>query len=545
MEDKRKNNAWLPFWIFAAVAIGVLLGYAIQNYRSGQSGFKVGSGLSDVDQVLMYIQDRYVDSVDVENLEDDAIIQTLKELDPHSIYLTKENVSRENEQMDGEYEGIGIEFFIVDDTITVVTAMSGGPSESVGIRPGDKIVTVNDSIVAGKEITNTDVVKLLKGKKGTKVNVGIKRGQQKKLLDFQIERAPIAINSVDVAYMIQDSTGFIKINRFSKETYKEFKIALDKLVKQGMSSLIIDLRDNGGGIMIDAIEILDELLDDEKLLLSAEGRRYPREEYHAIDDGDFEKGKLAILINEGSASASEIVAGAIQDWDRGLIIGRRSFGKGLVQQPYQLNDGSAVLLTVARYYTPSGRSIQRPYDEGVDKYYENYSQRNGELFIKDSIKIDSTNIKYSLVNHREVYGGGGIVPDLFVPIDTTGLTNFSKTIYSQGLLQQFVYDYFSEHESEFKGFTNIAEYEDRYFISNTLYQDFVRFVEKDQDKSFTKIETQGPRRSITRDMKALFAKQLFGEDGFYRVENEYDVMITEALKALNEETYDKLLEYTQ
>ncbi len=542
MEKDKSTNPLTPLWVFIAIAFGVLLGFTIKNMTSGKKVFTSTSSMSEVDEVLMYIQEKYVDSVDINQLEDDAIVQTLKELDPHSVFLSREILSRENEQMDGEYEGIGIEFFIVEDTVTVVTAMSGGPSESVGIHAGDKIITVNDSTIAGTGIQNSDVVSLLKGKKGTKVDVGIKRGSQNNLLDFEITRAAIPINSIDLAYMITDKTGYIKINRFSKETYKEFQIELDKLVKKGMQNLIVDLRDNSGGIMKDALEILDELIDGHKLLLSAEGRKYKHEDYNARVEGNFEKGKVAILINEGSASASEIVAGAIQDWDRGVIVGRRSFGKGLVQQSYQLSDGSAIRLTVARYFTPSGRLIQRSYEDGAEQYYEQFYNRNGELFSKDSIKLDSALVKYTLVNQREVFGGGGIVPDIFVPIDTSGVTEFSRAVYSKGILQQFVYDYYADHDSDFSGFDTVESFEDQYFVSNSLYNRFVSYAQKQLGKSYKSRDIITAKKDISEDIKALFAKQLFGSEGLFRIENLYDQEIARTIEVFSDGNYESVLE---
>lgn len=541
--SENKKNSLLPFWIFAALALGVVGGYGIKNYTSNQRVFHPLTKFSELDEVFFYIKDKYVDSVDIEELEDEAIVEALKDLDPHSIYLNREVLARETEQMDGEYEGIGIEFFIVEDTVTVVTAMNGGPSESVGIRAGDKILTVNDSTIAGVGIMNSDVIKALKGKRGTKVSVGVKRGSKKDLLDFDITRAPIAINSVDVSYMITPDTGFIKVNRFSKDTSKEFLIALDKLTKSGMQNLIIDLRGNGGGFMEDALDMLDQMIDGEKPLLSAEGRKYKQEVYQAGRDGIFEEGKIAVLINEGSASASEIVAGAIQDWDRGIIVGRRSFGKGLVQQSYLLNDGSAIRLTVARYYTPSGRSIQRSYDQGSDAYYENYYNRalSGELLSRDSIKIDSSLIYHTLINNREVFGGGGILPDVFVPVDTLSSNRFTNTVFSQGMLQEFAYDYFSDHDVEFSGFDSPEEFDNQYFINNSLFQDLVSYVESQNDQvSFTDSEKATAQSEISTTLKSLFARQLFGDSGFYLIANEDDSDIKAALSSFDEQ-YEEIL----
>jgi len=543
MNNNKIKQSLIPLWIFSALAIGLLGGYAIKNYTSTKRVFHPFTKFSELDEVLFYVKDKYVDSVNIDELEDEAIVETLKELDPHSVYLNKEVLAREMEQMDGEYEGIGIEFFIVEDTVTVVTAMSGGPSESVGIRAGDKIVEVNDSSIAGVGITNSDVIRLLKGKRGTKVEVGVKRGNRSSLYNFEITRAPIAINSIDVAYMITPTTGFIKINRFSKDTSKEFKIELNKLVKQDMQDLIIDLRGNGGGFMDDALDILDELIAGNKLLLSAEGRKYKRQLYNAGTRGGFETGKIAVLINEGSASASEIVAGAVQDWDRGIIVGRRSFGKGLVQQSFALNDGSAIRLTIARYYTPSGRSIQKSYDKGNEAYYETFYNRafTGELLNRDSIKVDSSLIFNTLINKRIVFGGGGILPDVFVPVDTLDANNVTNAVYSQGILQEFAYDYFSNNESAFSGFNSATQFRNQFFVNSSLYNRLIDFTKQENpDTNFTKAEELAAKENLSLALKSLFARQLFGSEGFFLVSNENDEDIQMALRTL-ENNYESIL----
>ena len=543
--NENKQYAAIPIWIFTALAIGVLLGYVVRNVTSGRPAFQPVAKISELDEVLGYVDQRYVDSVDISELEDDAIISALKELDPHSMFLPEEMLNRENEQMQGEYEGIGVEFLIVEDTIQVVTAMSGGPSREVGIQAGDRIVTVNDSTVAGVGITNSDVIDMLKGPKGTTVDVGIKRGKRKKLLDFEITRAPIAINSIDVAYLISDTTGYIKINRFSTRTSREFRVQLDKLVKMGMENLIVDLRGNGGGIMRDALEILDEVIGGEKNLLTVKGRRYQKEEYKTLSDGLFETGRLAVLIDEGSASASEIVAGAIQDWDRGVIIGRRSFGKGLVQQSYKLKGGDGLRLTVARYFTPSGRSIQRSYEEGFDEYFSDYYDRSvsGELLSRDSIKVDSSLIKYTLKNKRPVFGGGGIIPDLFIPVDTSRTNQFTTSVFSQRLPSEFIYDYYQSNQSVFESYKDATQFEKRFFISGVLYNRFVEYAkEKLPDETFSADEIATSKEELTLYMKALIARQIFGEEGFFIVMNDSDEIILKALSVMSNEEYTNVLE---
>ena len=544
---EQKNNASLPLWIFFTLAVGVLIGYGVRNITSGKPTFKLTTRVSELDEVLSYVKENYVDSVDVEQIKDDAIVGALKDLDPHSVYLSSEVLSRENEQMEGEYEGVGIEFLIVEDTIQVVSALQGGPSREVGIYAGDKIISVNDSTVAGIGITNTEVIQLLKGPDGTTVEVGVKRGNKDELLDFEITRAPIAINSIDVAYMLTDDVGYIKINRFSLKTSQEFKVHLDKLVKSGMESLIIDLRGNGGGIMEDALEVLDQLLSDNKLLLSVEGRRYNRTEYQAIVPGLFEEGRLAVLIDEGSASASEIVAGAVQDWDRGVVIGRRTFGKGLVQQSYNLKGGSALRLTVARYFTPSGRSIQRNYENGVEDYYSDFYKRlnNGELVSKDSIKVDSSLIKYTLKNKREVYGGGGVVPDIFIPVDTTTNSNFMTKVFSKRLASEFIYQYYSNNQDQLQAYKTASEFENKFLFSDSLYRQFLNFVARNLEEEFTQSEQYAAEEDLSEYMKALLGRQLFGDEGFYVVMNDSDDAILEALSVFNNQTYSNILQSSE
>ena len=544
---EQKNNASLPLWIFFTLAVGVLIGYGVRNITSGKPTFKLTTRVSELDEVLSYVKENYVDSVDVEQIKDDAIVGALKDLDPHSVYLSSEVLSRENEQMEGEYEGVGIEFLIVEDTIQVVSALQGGPSREVGIYAGDKIISVNDSTVAGIGITNTEVIQLLKGPDGTTVEVGVKRGNKDELLDFEITRAPIAINSIDVAYMLTDDVGYIKINRFSLKTSQEFKVHLDKLVKSGMESLIIDLRGNGGGIMEDALEVLDQLLSDNKLLLSVEGRRYNRTEYQAIVPGLFEEGRLAVLIDEGSASASEIVAGAVQDWDRGVVIGRRTFGKGLVQQSYNLKGGSALRLTVARYFTPSGRSIQRNYENGVEDYYSDFYKRlnNGELVSKDSIKVDSSLIKYTLKNKREVYGGGGVVPDIFIPVDTTTNSNFMTKVFSKRLASEFIYQYYSNNQDQLQAYKTASEFENKFLFSDSLYRQFLNFVARNLEEEITQSEQYAAEEDLSEYMKALLGRQLFGDEGFYVVMNDSDDAILEALSVFNNQTYSNILQSSE
>ena len=394
-------------------------------------------------KVLDLINIFYVDTVNQDRIVEDAISGMLGDLDPHSVYISKDEVKSMNEPLQGNFEGIGIEFNILHDTIIVVSPIPGGPSDKLGIRGGDRIVTIEGKNVAGIGIKTADVRKKLLGPKGTIVNVGIKRRGEKNILDYTITRDKIPLFSLDAAYIVDNKTGYIKLNRFSASTMKEYKEAIAKLQTQGIENLILDLEGNGGGYLNTAIELADEFLDDKKLIVFTKGRNDPKTEHFANQSGSFENGKLIVLIDEGSASAIEIVTGAIQDWDSGIVICRRSFGKGLVQRQYPLPDASEIRLTIARYYTPTGRCIQKPYDKGVKNYQKDLINRynKGELTQQDSIHFPDS-LKYqTLTRKRTVYGGGGIMPDIFVPLDTSEITDYYRDLIRKGVLNRFALNY--------------------------------------------------------------------------------------------------------
>ena len=493
------------------------------------------------DALLQYINYAYVDTTNENKIVEDAIVSALKELDPHSVYISADEVKKMNEPLVGNFEGIGVQFNILHDTLIVVSPIAGGPSEKVGILAGDKIVAVNGENIAGIGLQNSDVQDKLRGKKGTKVNVSVLRRDSKNLLDFTITRDEIPIFSVDASYMATPEIGYIKINRFAQNTDKEFQDAMESLKKQKMKHLIIDLSGNGGGYLKTAIQLADELLDDKKLIVFTEGNKNPKQEYYTAVKGSFEKGKVVILIDEGSASASEIVSGAIQDYDRGLIIGRRSFGKGLVQKPFTLTDGSAVRLTVARYFTPSGRCIQRSYEGGKDDYYNELSRRyeNGELLSADSIQFPDS-LKYETINSKRiVYGGGGIMPDVFVPIDTSMYSEYFGLVNRKGLFNDFTLTYMDSHREEFsKKYPSISEFKKNFDAEKELFTEFVSYAEKnDVEPNEEQIKTSKP--VIVNRLKALIARNIWGTSAFYEIANELNNSYLKAIEELNNDSFKK------
>lgn len=496
-------------------------------------------------QALLYqIDHMYVDSVDNDKLVDKAIVSMLEELDPHSIYIPKEDLEEVNEPLKGNFEGVGIQFNIVRDTIYVVDAIAGGPSERIGIRAGDRIVTIDGETIAGVGVKNADVMKRLRGKKGTKVNVAVVRQGEPKPLDFTITRDKIPIYSVEAAYMAAPGVGYIKVSRFSATTTKEFRDKLDELKKKGMQDLVLDLQGNGGGYLRSAIEMADEFLGDRKLIVYTEGRSTPREDTYATSEGKFEKGRLVVLVDEGSASASEIVTGAMQDWDRGLVVGRRSFGKGLVQRPVMLPDGSAVRLTVSRYYTPSGRCIQKSYADGTEAYAHERADRlkRGELTSVDSIHFQDT-VKYFTMNKRVVYGGGGIMPDVFVPIDTTMSSDYFGQLVRKGVINTVALGHVDKHRTELQQrFKDVERFRRDFHVDQELTDALVAQAEKDGVPA----DPEGLARSralIDLRLKALIARDVWDTSAYWQVinpDNPVDQSYRKALEVLSDDTFQRL-----
>lgn len=492
--------------------------------------------------LLRYLDEAYVDSVDVEELTEIAIAKMLDELDPHSLYYSKKDLEAANEPLKGSFDGIGIQFNILKDTIIVVSPISGGPSEKLGIIAGDKIVTIDGENVGGIGIKNTDVMKKLKGPKGTKVTVGIKRGKSDKLIDFEITRDKIPLYSVDAVYMVDDHIGYIKVNRFAKETVKELNQGIDSLKRQGMTDLILDLQGNGGGYLRTAENMADQFLSGDKLIVFTEGRAFPVSESHAHLNGTFEKGRLVVLIDQGSASASEIVTGAIQDWDRGVVVGRRSFGKGLVQRQVPLPDGSGVRMTVQHYHTPSGRCIQKSYDSGTEAYHmEKYDRYlSGELFSKDSIKFPDS-LKYQTkIMGRTVYGGGGITPDIFVPLDTTLNSEYFGKLVRSGVFNQFALSYVDGNRSKLlHDYPNESDFIDNFKVSDDIYKKFYAKA-KEEGVEYNEEEAKRSALAIDLRLKALIGRNLFSSGTFYHVINQLGSTYNKGVEILRNGEYENI-----
>lgn len=494
-----------------------------------------------MNELLMRIESMYVEEVDLASLLETAIVSMLEEMDPHSVYIPAEELQAADEPLNGNFDGVGIQFNIFRDTIMVVSPISGGPSEKLGIMAGDRIVTVDGEVVAGTGVTNKDVQRLLKGPKGTLVTVGIKRGNDPELLTFEIIRDKIPIYSVDASFMVSPEIGYIKVNRFAKTTMTEMYGALAKLKAEGMQDLVLDLQGNGGGMLRTAIQMADEFLSGDKLLVYTEGRIYPRENTKARIPGRFEKGRLVVLIDQGSASASEIVSGAIQDWDRGLIVGRRSFGKGLVQRPVRLIDESAVRLTVQKYYTPAGRCIQKSYEGGVEEYRKEKYQRfeSGELMSMDSLDLPDS-LKYETrIQGRTVYGGGGILPDVFVPLDTMDNSAYFSSILRKGLDSRFALTFVDSIRTELEStYPTEDAFIDQFEVQEDMVANFQEFVAS-EGIEFNEEDWQRSGNAIEMRLKAMIGRNLLKQSTFYRVISGLNESLQKAVTILQDGTFDE------
>jgi carboxyl-terminal processing protease len=536
-----KLKIWLPFLFAGLLALGIYIGMRMNEpYRKASSLFSFRTGqFNKINDVINYINMEYVDTVNQKTLVENTIEDMLHQLDPHSAYIPADELQASNEPLEGNFEGIGVEFHIQNDTIMVVTAVSGGPSDALGIQAGDRIIKVDAKNVANVHITSTQVMQFLRGPGGTKVNVTIFRYGQ--LIDYSITRGKIPVYSVDVAYMLNNETGYIKVSHFGDKTYEEYLDGFMKLKEKGMKNLILDLRGNPGGYLKTAIQIADEFLPDQKLIVYTEGRSRPKEKYLASNRGYFENGPLVVLIDEGSASASEIVSGALQDWDRAAIVGRRSFGKGLVQEQSEFPDGSAIRLTIARYFTPTGRCIQKPYESNYEQYENELLDRykKGELLSSDSIHFPDS-LKYVTPGGHVVYGGGGIMPDVFVALDTLGNSNFYSAISSKGLITEFAYSYLDNNRKLFKKYKSFDEYNRSFNIDEKIMSEFVAYAEKNGVRSNEK-EIKVSSEVITTQLKALIARQVWKNEGFYAVIHRLDKTLAKALDLLEkkEVTYQQ------
>ena len=523
------KNRFSPLWLALAVVIGIAIGTFYANHFSGNRLSIINSGSNKLNNLLYIIDDQYVDTINMADLVEQAVPQILAELDPHSTYFSAKDVQIANDDLRGSFSGVGIEFTIRNDTLRVQNVISDGPAEQAGVLAGDKIVTVDDSVFTGKSLTNDEAMHRLKGPKDTKVKLGILRYGEKDLRYITVTRGEIPMKSVTAAYMLDDNTGYVKIKNFGENTYNELLVALAQLTMDGFQQLTIDLRGNTGGYLQSAVQIANEFLPKNKLIVYTEGRRSPREEYRSDGRGSYKQMPLVILIDEGSASASEILAGAIQDNDRGTVIGRRSFGKGLVQKPVEFGDGSMMRLTIARYYTPSGRCIQKPYTNGMDKNYEEdlmLRYQHGEFFSQDSIKHEGP--EYHTNNGRVVYGGGGITPDIFVPEDTSDFTSYYKEAAMSGLILQFAYDYTDQHRAVLTEHDSEASLL-KYIKKQNLVEQFAQYAEKHGLKR-RNLMIQKSRRLLEQYLYSRVIYNILDEQSWLQYLNDDDPAIRETLR---------------
>lgn len=530
------NRSWF-------VTFFVCMVFSLESMDSIAQSAPINPNAEKLSLLLNYIENMYVDSVNGDELVEKAIVHLLEELDPHSTYFTAEELKEANEPLQGSFDGIGVQFNILHDTIMVVEPIQGGPSEKLGIKAGDKIVEVEGVKMAGIGVKNNDVVSKLRGPRGTKVKVGIERKGVKEILHYEIIRDKIPIYSVDASYMIAPSIGYIKVSRFAATTVEEMKKGIADLKTQGMKDLILDLQDNGGGLLKAAFEMGDEFINGDKLLVYTEGRAFPREDYKARKgiSGSFEKGRMIVLIDESSASASEIVSGAIQDWDRGLIVGRRSFGKGLVQRPFQLTDGSAVRLTVQKYFTPAGRCIQKPYDDGKEDYSKDYERRlsSGEFFSADSIHFPDS-LKYQTnITKRTVYGGGGIMPDIFVPLDTSENSRYFSDLLRTGIQSDWALTFVNAHREELlKKMPAVEDFIRDFEISPSEMQKVIDMA-TEKKVAYDEKGFKNSEHAIRVRGKALVARNLYENESFFMVINELNPAARRAVEVLQNGEFEK------
>ncbi|WP_304233615.1 S41 family peptidase [Phocaeicola plebeius] len=529
---KNNNTRFIPFLLAICLIAGIAIGTFYANHFSGNKLGIINTSSNKLNALLRIIDDQYVDTVNMGELVEEAMPQILSELDPHSSYIPAKDLEAVNADLKGSFSGIGIQFTIQNDTIHVNSVIQGGPSEKVGLMAGDRIVEVDDSAFVGKIVTNSEAMKRLKGEKGSKVKLGVYRPGEKDLLHFTVIRGNIPVKSIDAAYMINEKVGYIKVNKFGETTYPELLIALAKLNQKNCEGLIVDLRGNTGGYMAAAIQMVNEFLPNNRLIVYTQGRKSPREDYNSNGTGSNQKMPLMVLVDEGSASASEIFAGAIQDNDRGTIVGRRSFGKGLVQQPIEFSDGSAIRLTIARYYTPSGRCIQKPYEKGKESEYELdllTRYEHGEFFSADSIKQDETEVYHTRLG-RPVYGGGGIMPDIFVPQDTTGMTSYFRMAANRGLIIRYTFDYTDQNRSTLQKY-DTPEKMEAYLKGQNLLNKFAAWAEKKGLKRRNNLMMKS-RRLFEMSLYGNIIYNMLGMEAYVEYLNESDKTVLKAVEIL-------------
>jgi carboxyl-terminal processing protease len=525
-----KFNFHNPLLYALVISIGMFLGYKMKGTLLYNDNANASTGV--VDEIMGLVKQRYVDSVGTDSVEMKAVDNLLSQLDPHSIYIPPSQLKGVDEDMDGEFDGIGVEYFMQKDTLQITSVIAGGPSADAGIETGDKFITVNDSIIAGKKINTDEIVKYLRGRKGSKVHIGVMRNK-KILKDITITRGTIPMYSVDAAYLLSPTVGYIKINRFSATTYKEFLAKLQELKKLGLQKLVLDLRDNPGGYLETAVQVIDELVAGTQKIVYTKGREKNTETFNAESKGILEQGKVVVLVDEGSASAAEIVSGALQDYDRATIIGRRTFGKGLVQEQYPLSNGGALRLTVARYYIPSGRCIQKDYSHGKDNYEKDLQTRylRGELASQDSVNYKDTTV-YKTMAGRRVYGGGGIMPDIFVPIIDNKYSTNLREVLGTGYLTEVVNDYYLANKPIFQKFASVEDFIKMYAVDKIILQAIQQKCKSDKI-SVTSFSTKADVVFLQSKIKSQLAKLLFGSSAQYQVFNAEDLMLKIALQEIS------------
>ncbi len=526
--EKKKIQVWLPLLFSITMIAGMFIGYKMRDRMPGKSFFYVDKP-KPLQEILDLINKRYVDTVNMSAITDTAIQALLSQLDPHTAFIPKEDLEKVNEDIQGSFYGIGIEFSIINDSLNVLNVLKDGPASKAGLLTGDRILKAGDSTISGKKVSVNRIVKLLKGSLNSTVQLTILRKGQ--LKNLSITRGMIPVNSIEAAYMIDSSIGYIRIDKFTTQTYREFMTSLEKLKAQHLQKLILDLRDNGGGVLDEAVEIADEFLSGDKLITYTEGAHVEKKEYRCRREGQFEKGDLVVLANEGTASASEVLIGALQDWDRATIIGRRTFGKGLVQDQFTLSDNSALRLTIARYYTPVGRSIQRSYAKGDKAYYDDFFNRikEGELTNADSIKNDTSKIYHTKAG-KKIYGGGGITPDYFIAADTTGMGLIAAKIYSKGIITDYGYRLVMQDPSIVTSYKTPESFANGFTLSDADYNLF-SLIAKQDSINVNEMGAQ-EKQFIQKALKLSVARQLFQTEGYFESENKEDNAIKKALEIL-------------